>query len=234
MNSSKRTWLRYQAIDLKLKDASASSGPRLEELIEACNEALSSAGEGEEISRRTVQKDIETMRKPDPEGFAAPIAYSSKSKGYYYASPFDFPAAHVDSTDLVVLKNTVDQLLLSNYDGVTDSIRRALKSIQTALKQSDEYDLENSSAGRWIDPDHTMPELVVLSHRRKTTFRTDEYENLIEISAFDEDISQETLFPDRYLLENILRQGRTVEVLRPKWLRKLVRKELKQTLKQYE
>ncbi|MBS3971328.1 MAG: WYL domain-containing transcriptional regulator [Clostridia bacterium] len=52
-----------------------------------------------EVSRRTIERDIEHMR----DSLGAPITYCPVKKGYYYEKEFDMPAFHLTDGELVAL-----------------------------------------------------------------------------------------------------------------------------------
>lgn len=78
MPVNKYALIRYRVIDQKIRNK-YKPYPNMEELIEACSEAL-----GKEISKSAIEKDIQSMKEDGSLGYYAPIKYSRRYKGYYY------------------------------------------------------------------------------------------------------------------------------------------------------
>ena len=89
MPVSKNALIRYKTIDKCLRNHrryQPCPGPTLEDLIEACSDALEEfEGRDEYVSRRTVQLDIQMMRS-DKLGYNAPIKVVGR-KYYVYDDP---------------------------------------------------------------------------------------------------------------------------------------------------
>jgi predicted DNA-binding transcriptional regulator YafY len=92
MPLNKNAYQRYIVIDSLLRNKMRPY-PTMQELIAACNERLSI-----DTKLNTIQKDIERMKMPPPDGFNAPIYYERYHKGYMYTDP-DFKIGNLDLTD---------------------------------------------------------------------------------------------------------------------------------------
>lgn len=92
MPLNKNAYNRYIVIDSLLRNKMRPY-PTMQELIAACNERLSI-----DTKLNTIQKDIERMKMPPPDGFNAPIYYERYHKGYMYTDP-DFKIGNLDLTD---------------------------------------------------------------------------------------------------------------------------------------
>jgi predicted DNA-binding transcriptional regulator YafY len=92
MPLNKNAYQRYIVIDSLLRNKMRPY-PTMQELIAACNERLSI-----DTKLNTIQKDIERMKMPPPDGFNAPIYYERYHKGYMYTDP-DFKIGNLELTD---------------------------------------------------------------------------------------------------------------------------------------
>ncbi|MCC8186755.1 MAG: hypothetical protein LIP08_04390 [Bacteroides sp.] len=79
MPQNKFALARYYLIDKLLRKHSYVKSVRM---VEYCRQIT-----GYQVSQRTIQMDIETMKNDPFLGFHAPIGYSHKMKAYYYAQP---------------------------------------------------------------------------------------------------------------------------------------------------
>ena len=126
MPVSKNALIRYKTIDNCLRNHYRRW--TLEDLINACSDALSEyEGRDENVSRRTVQSDIQMMRS-DKLGYNAPIVVK-KNKYYTYADP-DYSITNVPLTeqDTAMMADAVGVLKqlsgFSAFAGMEDIIGR--------------------------------------------------------------------------------------------------------------
>lgn len=128
MPSNKHAAIRYRAIDRQLV---LGKRPSLEDLAEACKEAL----EVDKIGIRTISKDLEDMRHDPRLGFRAPIKYNQAEKFYYYEDPTysitKFPLNKEELTSLSFVANLLDQFkdigIFETYKGAVDKVVRAIR-----------------------------------------------------------------------------------------------------------
>ncbi|MGB9661964.1 MAG: helix-turn-helix transcriptional regulator [Moorellaceae bacterium] len=103
-----------------------------------------------EVSRRTVERDLETMR----DFFGAPIAYDRSHKGYYYEGPFNLPPVRLTEGELLVLY--LGQKLLNQIGGTPfgQVMRSALDKIKAMLPERVNLDptLMEESISFGVDP----------------------------------------------------------------------------------
>ena len=127
MATNKNALIRYRTIDKCLQNR----GRRwtLNDLIEACSQALYDAeGKHSQVSRRTVQLDIQTMRSSKL-GYDAPIEVYEK-KFYRYADPdytiANLPLQDIDldilSESVAVLRQFKDFSLFAELNGVIQKL----------------------------------------------------------------------------------------------------------------
>lgn len=108
MAQNKNALIRYKTIDKCLQNSYREW--TLDDLIEACSDALYEyEGRDANVSKRTVQLDIQMMRS-DKLGYNAPIEVYDK-KFYRYADPdFSITDIPLNESDMDVLSETVDML----------------------------------------------------------------------------------------------------------------------------
>jgi len=113
MASNKNALIRYKTIDKCLQNRYRKW--TLEDLIEACSDALYEyEGKPTNVSKRTIQLDIQTMRS-DKLGYNAPIIVVDK-KYYTYEDPnYSIMNLPISSQDLEKLSETV--AFLSQFKG---------------------------------------------------------------------------------------------------------------------
>ncbi len=132
MPLNRHALIRYRAIDACLRRRSRRW--TLPDLIVACSNALAEAiGSNEEISKRTIQRDIENLRKD----WEAPIEVEEQ-KYYYYTDP-NFSLEKIPLTDedaFVLLEIREIMQSFQEFDQVRELdrlIQKVEKSIKTSL-----------------------------------------------------------------------------------------------------
>lgn len=100
----------------------------LEELIFACSDALMQNDKSGQVSRRTIQHDIEEMRHSRELGYHAPIVVVNR-KYYKYEDPsYSITQMPLSSDDMLQLSEAVDLLkqmsAFKGFDGVEDVVNR--------------------------------------------------------------------------------------------------------------
>jgi predicted DNA-binding transcriptional regulator YafY len=128
---NKNALLRYRTIDKCLQNQSKKW--TLDDLIEACSEALYEY-EGKEmnVSRRTVQLDIQFMRS-DKLGYNAPIIVQEK-KYYTYSDP-DFSITDIPLTklDMDVLTESVEMLKQFKKFSLFDELNGVIQKLEDKI-----------------------------------------------------------------------------------------------------
>lgn len=126
MAQNKNALIRYKTIDKCLQNHYRTWS--LEDLIEACSEALYEY-EGKEtpVSKRTVQLDIQLMRS-EKLGYNAPIVVYDKKFYKYDEDDFSITDIPLTETDINVLTETVSMLKqfkdFSLFNDVSDILQR--------------------------------------------------------------------------------------------------------------
>ena len=100
----------------------------LDELIEACNNALYETNGYGEVSRRTIQHDIQEMRYSQALGYYAPIKVVDKKYYKYDEYGYSITQIPISSEDMAQLTEAVDLLKqmssFRGFDGVEDVVNR--------------------------------------------------------------------------------------------------------------
>ena len=125
MPVNRNTLLRYKTIDRMLRKGRKVT---LDELIEACNDALYETNGYGEVSRRTIQHDIQEMRYSQALGYYAPIKVVDKKYYKYDEYGYSITQIPISSEDMAQLSEVVDLLKqmssFRGFDGVEDVVNR--------------------------------------------------------------------------------------------------------------
>lgn len=126
MPQNKNALIRYRTIDKCLQNRYRQW--TLEDLIEACSEALYEyEGRKVNVSKRTIQLDIQTMRS-EKLGYNAPIEVYDKKYYRYEDEDFTITDIPLTETDMNVLSETMEVLKqfkdFSLFSEVSDIIQR--------------------------------------------------------------------------------------------------------------
>ncbi len=125
MPVNRNTLLRYKTIDRMLQRGRMVT---LDELIEACDKALCDVNGYGEVSRRTIQHDIQEMRYSQALGYYAPIKVVDKKFYKYDEYGYSITQIPISSEDMAQLSEAVDLLKqmssFRGFDGVEDVVNR--------------------------------------------------------------------------------------------------------------
>nr|WP_315151374.1 WYL domain-containing protein [uncultured Flavobacterium sp.] len=126
MSQNKNALIRYKTIDKCLQNQYRQW--TLEDLIEACSEALFEyEGRENSVSKRTIQMDIQLMRS-EKLGYNAPIVVYDKKFYKYEDEDFTITDIPLTETDMNVLTETVSMLKqfkdFSLFNDVSDILQR--------------------------------------------------------------------------------------------------------------
>ena len=125
MPINRNTLLRYKTIDRMLRKGRRAT---LQELIDACSDALYEAYGYGDVSRRTIQHDIFEMRNSSELGYYAPISVVDRK--YYRYDDYDYSITDVplSETDMRQLTEAVELLKqmssFKGFDDVEDVVNR--------------------------------------------------------------------------------------------------------------
>lgn len=140
MPANKEAYIRYRIID-KMLATKTKRYPSKLELTEACRESL-----GYELSIKTIEKDLDTMRYDEQLGYMAPIEWDSYKKGYYYAEDgYSINKMHLNEDEKEgllfaarLLESYKDAPLFEN---VSESLEKVLEKVEVGNKFYNDTDV---------------------------------------------------------------------------------------------
>ncbi len=114
-----------------------------------------------EVSRRTVERDIERLR----DMFGAPIEYDRRRKGYYYSEAFVLTEVKLREGEAIAL--FLGQKLLMQCKGtpLEDFVKRAMLKIRRIMPQEIEVNLERALEAVSFHVDPLRGEEVAVAER---------------------------------------------------------------------
>ena len=125
MPINRNTLLRYKTIDRMLRKGRRAT---LQELIDACSDALYEVNGYGDVSRRTIQHDIQEMRYSRDLGYYAPIKVVDRK--YYRYDDYDYsitdvPLSEMDMRQLTEAVDLLKQMSsFKGFDDVEDVVNR--------------------------------------------------------------------------------------------------------------
>jgi predicted DNA-binding transcriptional regulator YafY len=116
----------------------------MKQLVAACNERLSI-----DTKPNTIQKDIERMKMPPPDGFNAPIYYERYHKGYMYTDP-DFKIGNLDLTDADIVSIRESLALVQNIGAgrIDEKFSHAMQKVLATVAEV--FDQPEKNAARYL------------------------------------------------------------------------------------
>ena len=169
MPINRNTLLRYKTIDRMLRNGRRAT---LQELIDACSDALYEAYGYGDVSRRTIQHDIQEMRYSRELGYYAPIKVVDR-KFYKYAehdySITDVPLSEEDMRQLSEAVGLLKQMSsFKGFDDVEDVVNRLEDHLASMRYQSEPVILlEGNERLRGLE--HITPLHDAIIERRPVT-----------------------------------------------------------------
>jgi len=174
MPVNRNTLLRYKTIDRMLRKGRKAT---LEELIDACNNALYQANGYGEVSRRTIQHDIWEMRYSQALGYRAPIKVVDRK--YYKYADYDYSITQIPLSveDMAQLSEAVDLLKqmssFKGFDGLEDVVNR-LEDYVASMRYKVEPVILLESNGRLRGLEHisTLHDAIVERKPLSITYKS--------------------------------------------------------------
>jgi predicted DNA-binding transcriptional regulator YafY len=158
MPKNKSASIRFRIIDQCINNK-RHRFPSLEFMADRCSELLQT-----DVSTSSIEKDIAIMKKPEPVGFSAPIAYSKTEKGYYYTEAgFSISELSLAEEEWNALRFSAQLLFQYREVPIFSDFRNAIERINTRFAlglDTDEpevsrfvqFETSNASNGQlWID-----------------------------------------------------------------------------------
>ena len=125
MPINRNTLLRYKTIDRMLRRGRRAT---LQELIDACSDALYEANGYGDVSRRTIQHDLQEMRYSRELGYYAPISVVDRKYYRYDDDNYSITDVPLSETDMRQLTEAVELLKqmssFKGFDDVEDVVNR--------------------------------------------------------------------------------------------------------------
>jgi len=139
MPANKYALIRYRVIDRCIRNK-YKPYPSVEELIDACSEAL-----GKSVSKSTIEKDISAMKNDLGLGYEAPIVFNKEKGGYLYDDPDysieDIPLSSEEIESIQLAANTLYQFkdhgLFKQYNA---AIEKILNKVKLSPNESDDQE----------------------------------------------------------------------------------------------
>ena len=130
MPINKNAYLRYKAIDLRLRSQYRSL-PDMRDLIDACEKAIDYRP-----SIETIQKDIMVMRQDPPKGFAAPIKYCRRNYVYEYTDS-DYTIDNIGLNDLDIdgIKIALELINSIGTSRVSQQFAHSMEKVLSVYKE---------------------------------------------------------------------------------------------------
>jgi len=134
---------RYHIIDTFLNNP-RKPYPSLDALAQACSDKIR-----EGISTSTIEKDIRQMKMDRPHGYAAPIEYSKRNNGYFYAEQgFSIADLQLSDKEWEGLRYAAHLLHQYAHVNIFRDFRQAIDKINTRFNLL--IDLEEQDFNRYI------------------------------------------------------------------------------------
>lgn len=148
MPINKNAYLRYKAIDLRLRNRYRSL-PDMQDLLDACEKAIDYRP-----SIETIQKDINAMRQDPPKGFAAPIKYCRRKYVYEYTDPeYSIDNIGLNDSDIEGIKIAIEVINSIGTSRVSQQFAHSMGKVLSAYKE----EFTNSKKNRRIIQTDQIP-----------------------------------------------------------------------------
>ncbi len=148
----KNARLRHRIIEECLRNQYRTF-PTIEELREVCEERLYGTGNGGNISKSTIEKDMREMK----EEYDAPIAFNRAEKGYYYSDPdFSMDAIPFTADDAEALRFAAMTLNQYKHVSIFNQFQNAISKIFDRVTISEKMD--DDAISQFVQFE-TMPEV---------------------------------------------------------------------------
>lgn len=131
MGINKNAYLRYKAIDLRLRNRYRPA-PNMEDLISACEKAIDYRPSSE-----TIQKDIKMMREDPPNGFAAPIKFCRRKLVYEYTdSDYSIDKVGLNDADIDGIKKALEIINSIGTNRVSEQFSHSMGKLLSVYNEA--------------------------------------------------------------------------------------------------
>lgn len=174
MPINRNALLRYKTIDRMLKGGRQAT---LEELIDACSDALYDYNGYGDVGKRTIQNDIKEMRQSQALGYYAPIVVVDRKYYTYHDRSYSIMQMPISKDDLLQLSEVVGLLKqmssFQGFDGVGDVVNRLEDHVASMRYQVEPVILlENNERLRGLEYITPLHDAIMAQKVIKVTYKT--------------------------------------------------------------
>lgn len=184
MPVNRNTLLRYKTIDRLLRGGREAT---LDEIIDACNDALYECNGYGEVSKRTIQNDIREMRYSQALGYYAPIEVVGRKFYTYSDRSYSIMKMPISKDDLLQLSEAVGLLKqmssFQGFDGVGDVVNRLEDYVASMRYQVEPVIfLENNERLKGLEYITPLHDAIMVQEVIKVTYKTFQSEEPVTFS----------------------------------------------------
>lgn len=174
MPINRNALLRYKTIDRMLRGGRQAT---LDELIDACSDALYDYNGYGDVGKRTIQNDIQEMRNSQALGYYAPIKVVDRKYYTYKERSYSIMQMPISKDDLIQLSEAVGLLKqmssFQGFDGVADVVNRLEDHVASIrYKVEPVIQLENNERLKGLEYITPLHDAILLKEVIKITYKS--------------------------------------------------------------
>ena len=174
MPINRNALLRYKTIDRMLRGGRQAT---LDELIDACSDALYDYNGYGDVGKRTIQNDIQEMRNSQALGYYAPIKVVDRKYYTYKDRSYSIMQMPISKDDLIQLSEAVGLLKqmssFQGFDGVADVVNRLEDHVASIrYKVEPVILLENNERLKGLEYITPLHDAILLKEVIKITYKS--------------------------------------------------------------
>ena len=174
MPINRHALLRYKTIDRMLRGGRQAT---LDELIDACSDALYDYNGYGDVGKRTIQNDIQEMRNSQALGYYAPIKVVDRKYYTYKDRSYSIMQMPISKDDLIQLSEAVGLLKqmssFQGFDGVADVVNRLEDHVASIrYKVEPVIQLENNERLKGLEYITPLHDAILLKEVIKITYKS--------------------------------------------------------------
>ncbi len=174
MPINRNALLRYKTIDRMLRGGRQAT---LDELIDACSDALYDYNGYGDVGKRTIQNDIQEMRNSQALGYYAPIKVVDRKYYTYKDRSYSIMQMPISKDDLIQLSEAVGLLKqmssFQGFDGVGDVVNRLEDHVASIrYKVEPVILLENNERLKGLEYITPLHDAILLKEVIKITYKS--------------------------------------------------------------